>query len=867
MKSRQCIIDNKTMNDSEKEAALKVYDQYEMTYRSDQGKIAETTFNVLEYQSYVRRKTNLLNAKVAMERWIDVQNFSNNSRNPIDGIISLISPDNQGMLRGFNMEYLRDTYRAKGFAKIADLISKFGKKGLVGARGDGVLGLKGNKESYTDILAELWGEKDTGNGIAKAMANSIEDVLETQRVLINKYGGNIPKLDTVLPNGKKIKYNIPISHDMVKVRSVPFEQWEGEFRPLLERDSMFNYKTNQPFTDLEFDLLLKDAYESIKTNGLTKVDPAAALQGRRSSGRNLDSNHRVFHFKDSASWLKYQKKYGEGDVFTTILNQVEKNASLIAELKVLGPNSQRTLNYLLEKTKEAVAKQEANNTIPTKQASKIYDSINSAPGKIQNFMDVYHNKGNQVVNRFWAESLSAVRNLASSVMLGRAAITALFGDANTVRATAQDIGMSQSATHKRLLINTLNAHKGKNRNKELMEMGVIMDNSINLAAAQARYAGDISGPVWSQVIPDVVLRITGLSPITTAVRSAFSYEFMGYFADQLGKSYKDLPVNFKRMLVRYELDKDWDILSQIKPYNLDGKKMVSWREIDNAGGYIKNVDLEDLSSRYLAMMQNLNDDAVIISSLRERATTFGSLQRGTWSGEIAKTTLTFKHFAITLLMNHVYRIIKDASINQHFMGVKVNKGLARVILLTEFVGFATLAGGFATQLKEISKGKDPLDMTSAEFWVKAFTAGGGLGILGDVFTNNMAGYTEILGGPTASFAKDSLELTAGNLVDYSQGEDVNFTNDLVKYLKRYTPGQSAWWGGLALQRMLIEGLGKMADPNLESKLRTERRRQESRSETNQKYWWRPGESTPRRAPDLEEANTEGVLQEIQEIIR
>ena len=59
MKSRQCIIDNKTMNDSEKEAALKVYDQYEMTYRSDQGKIAETTFNVLEYQSYLRRKTNL----------------------------------------------------------------------------------------------------------------------------------------------------------------------------------------------------------------------------------------------------------------------------------------------------------------------------------------------------------------------------------------------------------------------------------------------------------------------------------------------------------------------------------------------------------------------------------------------------------------------------------------------------------------------------------------------------------------------------------------------------------------------------------------------------------------------------------------
>ena len=867
MKSRQCITENKTMTDIEKEDALKVYDQYEMTYKSDQGKIAETTFNVLEYQSYVRRKTNLLSAKVAMERWIQVKNFTENGRQPIDAILSLISPDNQGLLRGFNMEYLRDTYRAKGFAKIAALISKFGKKGLVGARGDGVLGLKGNKESYTDILAELWGEKDTGNDIAKAMAKSLEEVFENQRVLINKYGGNIPKLDTILPNGKRIKYNIPQSHNMVKVRSVKFDEWEADMKTLIETDSMLNYKTNQPFNELEFDLLLKDAYETIKTNGLTKVDPEAVLQGRRSSGGKLDSSHRVFQFKDSASWLKYQKKYGEGDIFTTILNQVEKNASLIAELKVLGPNPQKTLNYLIEKSKEAVAKQEANNTISMKQYSKIYDSLNTSSGKIQNFMDVYHNKGNQVVNRFWAESLSAVRNLASSVMLGRASITALFGDSNTVRATTQDIGMSQVATHKRLIKNTLNAHKGKNRNKELMEMGVIMDNSINLAAAQARYAGDVSGPVWSQVIPDVVLRITGLSPITTAVRSAFSYEFMGYFADQLGKSYKDLPVNFKRMLERYELDKDWDILSKIKPYDFEGKKMISWREIDNAGGYIKNVDLEDLSSRYLAMMQNLTDDAVIVTSLRERATTFGAEERGTVTGEIAKSTLTFKHFAITLLMNHIFRLVKDASINQHFMGVKVNKGLARVILLTEFVGFATLAGGFATQLKEISKGKDPLDMTSSEFWVKAFTAGGGLGILGDVFTNNLAGYTEVLGGPTASFAKDSMALTAGNLIDYSQGEDVNFTNDLVKYLKKYTPGQSGWWGGLALQRMVIEGLGKMADPSLESKLRTERRRQESRSKSNQKYWWRPGESTPRRAPALEEANTEGVLEEIKEIIK
>ena len=63
----------------------------------------------------------------------------------------------------------------------------------------------------------------------------------------------------------------------------------------------------------------------------------------------MDYTHRVFQFKDSKSWLEYQKKYGEGDVFNTVLDQVDRNAAKIAELKVLGPNSERTLEFLLAK--------------------------------------------------------------------------------------------------------------------------------------------------------------------------------------------------------------------------------------------------------------------------------------------------------------------------------------------------------------------------------------------------------------------------------------------------------------------------------------------------------------------------------------
>ena len=49
----------------------------------------------------------------------------------------------------------------------------------------------------------------------------------------------------------------------------------------------------------------------------------------------------------------------------------------------------------------------------------------------------------------------------------------------------------------------------------------------------------------------------------------------------------------------------------------------------------------------------------------------------------------------------------------------------------------------------------------------------------------------------------------------------------------------------------------MADPKMKSKLRKERRRQESRND--QKYWWRPGDAVPRRKPNLEEAKVKEVI--------
>tara|TARA_R110002126_G_scaffold100290_2_gene231759 strand:+ start:6198 stop:8783 length:2586 start_codon:yes stop_codon:yes gene_type:complete len=859
MNSKDCIIKNTTMSAQEKEAALTIYEQYEMTYKNDQGRIAESTFDALKYQSYLRRKQNLMHAKVSMERWLDVEKFIDETGRPLDAVQSLLVEDKDGFMKGRDLEVTRNMYRAKAFAKLSKLIEEYGKKGMFGFRKGaesvlerGPLNLKGNKESFTDLLKEIFEEGDSGNDIAKALASAVKEVYEDQRNLINKYGGNIPKLEKVLPNGKVVKYFMPQDHDMLKIRSVDRAVWAREITELLDRDSMLNYKTNQPYTDIEFQFLLDDVYDAIVTDGMSRRVSKISPNARRgNSGGGLSASHRVFQFKDSASWYTYQKKYGQSDVFNTILNQVNRNAAHIAELQVLGPQPLKAIDFLIEKSR-------AKYIADPKMASDIAKTRST----LITTLDVFHNQGTHVKNEFAAEAGSAVRNILASIQLGKAAISAAFGDQATVRQVAQDIGMSQTATMTRILKSTLAAHKGRERNTQLSKMGVIMENAINLSVAQSRYAGEVSGPFISQVIPDVVLRATGLSPITQAARSAFNFEFMAYFAESLGKNYNQLDVNFKRMLVRFGLDKDWSVLTQVKPYDWDGTKMLSFVEIDEAN--IPGVDLTDLSNRFLSMQRSLTDDAVIVSSLREQVATGAALPRGSVAGELVRFTMSYKHFATTVMIKHLYRLIKDRSIKQDFFGVTVPKPVARTILMTEFLAFSTLMGAFSEQLNQISKGNDPWDMTTKDFWYRSAWRGGGLGLVGEVFNNTWEGVGEKVGGPGASLAIDTVKLVKEGLAEITDPDQANIVNELMKYAKKYTPGQSMWWGGLAFKRMIIEQAAMFADPDIENKLDTERRRQETRN--NQEKWWKPGSLLPERAPNLEAANVEQGIDDITEFV-
>ena len=67
-------------------------------------------------------------------------------------------------------------------------------------------------------------------------------------------------------------------------------------------------------------------------------------------------------------------------------------------------------------------------------------------------------------------------------------------------------------------------------------------------------------------------------------------------------------------------------------------------------------------------------------------------------------------------------------------------------------------------------------------------------------------------------------------------------------MRQNTPGQNLWFLGLAYNRVVVDQIQSLIDPEAHKSFR--RQIQSRRKDYNQSYWWEPGEPRPQRSPDL-----------------
>jgi hypothetical protein len=255
----------------------------------------------------------------------------------------------------------------------------------------------------------------------------------------------------------------------------------------------------------------------------------------------------------------------------------------------------------------------------------------------------------------------------------------------------------------------------------------------------------------------------------------------------------------------------------------------------------------EVVAKLLGVIKDEGEYAVINPDMATRGwQTWGGLQAGTASGELARTVMQFKSFPFAMISRH-WRRMMDAP--------QVDGAPAAANRLVYGMGLAvslTLLGAVAFQTKQILAGKDPVAMDTPKFWTRAFSQGGGLGIVGDLLltdTTQDRSPLDTLGritmGPTFGTAADLFDLTKGNIDEALAGKDTHAAAEALRFVKAHAPVINLWYTRAAIDHIGLQQVQENLSPGYLARMRAR-----AMKEWGQDYWWAPGDGLPERAPNL-----------------
>ncbi|MBT0667032.1 hypothetical protein HT136_01450 [Novosphingobium profundi] len=665
-----------------------------------------------------------------------------------------------------------------------------------------LLGRVRKPAELAELVRELFKPGSSSSLAAREMADAWRQTAEMLRQRFNAAGGDIGKLED---------WGLPQYHDPRLVREAGFDAWRAAIADRLDRGRILDVETGRPLNDDEFEAMLRETFDRIRSDGWSKRDPG--VQGQ-SILANRRAESRFLVFKGADDWMEYQSRFGAATAFDAMMGHIDGMARDIAMLEILGPNPSATLGWL----KDVITKSAAEDGAAS---SKAPDAAYRATRQMDRLINEITGASQRPENRELALVFSTIRSLQTAAKLGGAMLSAV---------TDLAFGATTRAFNGLPVVRMLGDYvklfrPGSIEDQKLaVRLGLIADEWSQRTAAQGRYLGEeLTGEV-SRRLAEGVLRVSGLSRWTQAGRWAHGMQLMGALTDARGKRFSELDKGFSAMLERYGIGSDaWDA---IRKTPVESDRGVDWI-------FPQNVEDRALGDRLLEMAAREADFAVPTPDVATRATISSVAPRGTWHGEIIKSAFLFKSFGISLMLQHGARTMQLAGAQR----LKYAGGL--------LIG-TTAMGALAMWLKDVAAGRDPRaafedGRPDASFWSQAIIQGGGFGIFGDFVksTESRAG-----GGLAGTVAGPVLGDFASLANIYWSK---NHASAALKFARSQIPGGTLWYLRTAFDRAVADQIQEEIDPHYRQAWR---RMDKWADEQGTDYWWAPGDAQPDRAPEF-----------------
>ena len=707
---------------------------------------------------------------------------------------------------------------------------------------------KKKQTTETNLLKALFNE-DTTDQVAIEMAKAYRKANDLVVARHNKYGGNIIV---------RADFHLPQPHDWVTISKAGKNEWIDFILPLLNRSQMIDHKTGQAFmNDESLRLALAEVWESITQGGLNKTGDI--LKKGKLYNKRID--HRFLIFKNSDSWKSYQQKFGirEGGLLGTIMKHLDSVSRDTGMMRILGPDPDRTFveikNTVLAAGRKATGKEPLRPSIL--KATKMDKAEAAVKGSLfkagfENLHLYFKNQLGQPGSPFWARTFSNLRQVLTSSYLGSASIVALT-DFNWQRITNQWNGLPafKSARRTLQLYKEGLFKKDKEMSKLAIRAGLIAEHWVPYSQQVNRFMLEVNGSEFTQRLADATLTLSGLQGHTQAGRWGFGLEFQGYLADSIGKTFDELDAPLKRAFKRYGITEgDWNVARTTKLYDA-GEDLAQYQGKD-VKFFIPDeirmrTDIDDytrdgIAAKFFDLIKTETEFAVPSLSAKGRVALLQNARPGTFAGELILSAAMFKQFPITLMFTHIARGMAQ-------------EGLGKFRYMGDLIVTGALYGAFTMELREITKGRNPtptsyIKENPGEYFLRSLVTGGGLGLFGDFFIADTNRYgksmAETLPGPAMGFLSDLLGIPKNAVFDYINGRDTNVAGDTLNFLKRNMPGSSVFYLRLLWERVIMETIQRQLDPDFDS--RNSRIINNYMRDTQQDFWWSPGESKPSELP-------------------
>lgn len=725
--------------------------------------------------------------------------------------VSLIEDDPR--FAGLSYSGRKDIMRGQLYAIFGDVIDKVSK---------GAFGRQKGKAHLPNIIREIKGEA-TGDATAREFATAWLKVQDLGVDLFNQAGGSMRKLDRYIPQ----------SQNQVKVMRAGEQRWTEVHMNAIDWQATRWPDGTMIAPEQRMDVL-RNVYKTLTTDGASKVDPAA-FRGRGRAVGNMLENHRFLHYKDAQSWLDVHEQFGEGNIFEVFVQHIDDMAHRIAMVETFGPNPETTKMNV-----EAIVRKQASELSPKDLA----DAEAVLKNKFEPMLDSITRSNPMDPNSTMGNLVTGTANILTAAQLGSASILAIPGDfmqTAAVRAL-NNMGLFDGVG---FYVKTL-ASDPHFMNKIATQSGFVMDEVVMSTYAQTRYTGLATyGPAVTRRISEAVMRASLMSGHTRSARWAVQAEFMGLMDRSRSTAFQDLP--FRQVMERHGITPDeWNALRENAPTWNPRKDVSFMRPID-----ILNTDLPNrqaLYNKFQGMIYEESRKMVPEATIEGAVTLKDTTRPDTLAGSLLYSFSMYKNFPVSFAM--IYGRLGMTS--------PTVKG--RLAFYAGLGAGMTMVGALGTQLREISRGRDPLPMDNAAFIGKAFLSGGAMSIYGDFLFAGInefgRGPQDIVAGPLVGLLGDTSDLLLGDVFQFANTmgslDSKEFKSSTaakaVEFAKRYTPGTSLWWARLALERQVFDRLQEIADPNAYRKRRNNMAKR--KREYGNDYWWTPGQRTPDRAPQF-----------------